>query len=94
MALQDLLKLSQDHKKIGLSEERVQLIKPQLRQYIAYWREYPDMFVDFLQTGRDGTIPENGLKFFFYQRVFLRAAMRYKYVYMVFPRASMAPNGK
>lgn len=87
MALQDLLKLSQDHKKIGLSEERVQLIKPQLRQYIAYWREYPDMFVDFLQTGRDGTIPENGLKFFFYQRVFLRAAMRYKYVYMVFPRA-------
>lgn len=94
MALQDLLRLSQDHKKIGLSEERVEAIKPQVRQYIAFWREYPDMFVDFLQTGRDGTIPENGLKFFFYQRVFLRAAMRYKYVYMVFPRASMAPNGK
>ena len=87
MALQDLLRLSQDHKKIGLSEERVEAIKPQVRQYIAFWREYPDMFVDFLQTGRDGTIPENGLKFFFYQRVFLRAAMRYKYVYMVFPRA-------
>ena len=45
------------------------------------------MFIDFLQTGREGHIPENGLKFFFYQRVFLRAAMRYKYVYMVFPRA-------
>jgi len=87
MALQDLLRLSQDHKKIGLSEERIEAIKPHLRQYIAFWREYPDMFVDFLQTGRDGTIPENGLKFFFYQRVFLRAAMRYKYVYMVFPRA-------
>lgn len=94
MALQDLLRLSQDHKKIGLSEERIEAIKPHLRQYISYWREYPDMFVDFLQTGRDGTIPENGLKFFFYQRVFLRAAMRYKYVYMVFPRASMAPDGK
>ena len=94
MALQDLLQLSQDRKKIGLSEERVESIKPILRTYIAYWREYPDMFVDFLQTGRDGTIPENGLRFFFYQRVFLRAAMRYKYVYMVFPRASMAPNGK
>lgn len=87
MALQDLLRLSQDHKKIGLSEERIEAIKPQVRQYIAFWREYPDMLVDFLQTGRDGTIPENGLKFFFYQRVFLRAAMRYKYVYMVFPRA-------
>lgn len=87
MALQDLLNLSQDRRKIGLSEERINAIKPELTQYIAFWREYPDMFVDFLQTGRDGEIPENGLKFFFYQRVFLRAAMRYKYVYMVFPRA-------
>lgn len=87
MALQDLLQLSQDKKKIGLSEERIEVIKPVLTQYIAFWREYPDMFVDFLQTGREGQIPENGLKFFFYQRVFLRAAMRYKYVYMVFPRA-------
>ena len=87
MALQDLLNLSQDRRKIGLSEERIEAIKPELRQYVAFWREYPDMFVDFLQTGRDGEIPENGLKFFFYQRVFLRAAMRYKYVYMVFPRA-------
>ena len=88
MALQDLLNLSNTkQKKIGLSEERIEAIKPHLRNYIAYWREYPDMFVDFLQTGADGEIPENGLKFFFYQRVFLRAAMRYKYVYMVFPRA-------
>lgn len=87
MALQDLLDVSTKRKKIGLSEERIQAIKPVLRQYIAYWREYPDMFIDFLQTGVDGEIPENGLRFYFYQRVFLRAAMRYKYVYMVFPRA-------
>ena len=87
MALQDLLDVSEKRKKIGLSEERIEAIKPALRQYIAYWREYPDMFIDFLQTGAEGTIPENGLKFYFYQRVFLRAAMRYKYVYMVFPRA-------
>ena len=58
-----------------------------MRQYISYWRSYPDMFIDFLQTGINGTIPETGLKFFFYQRVFLRAAMRYRYVYAVFPRA-------
>ena len=87
MALQDLLNLTGKRQKIGLSEERVEAIKPVLRQYIAYWREYPDMFIDFLQTGCDGQIPENGLRFFFYQRVFLRAAMRYRYVYMVFPRA-------
>ena len=86
MALEDLLNLSTKRKKIGLSEERIEAIKPQLRQYIAYWREYPDMFIDFLQDGGDDT-KEKKLKFYFYQRVFLRAAMRYKYVYMVFPRA-------
>ena len=87
MALADLMILSQSRKKIGISEERIAAIKPVARQYLAYWREYPDMFVDFLQTGRDGQMPENGLRFYFYQRVFLRAAMRYKYVYMTFPRA-------
>ena len=87
MALQDLLNVSSNKKKVGISEERIEAIKPVLRDYIAYWREYPDMFIDFLQTGMDGQVPENGLRFFFYQRVFLRAAMRYRYVYMVFPRA-------
>ena len=72
MALKDLLDLT-SKKKIGISEERIEPLKP-------------DMFIDFLQTGMDGEIPDDGLKFFFYQRVFLRVAMRYKYVYMVFPR--------
>lgn len=95
MALQDLLDLSSGRKKMGLSEERLEPLKPYLREYIAYWREYPDMFIDFLQTGENGQIPESGLKFYFYQRVFLRAAMRYKYVYFVFPRACviMRQNG-
>lgn len=88
MALDDLLNLSNKNKKIGLSEERVRAIIPVVREYIAFWREYPDLFVDFLQTGGDFTRKKE-LNFFFYQRVFLRAAMRYKYVYMVFPRESM-----
>ena len=86
MALADLLTVSQNRKKIGLSEERIEAIKPALRKYIAFWREYPDLFVDFLQDGGNPEI-EKKLKFYFYQRVFVRAAMRYKYVYMVFPRA-------
>ena len=69
MALQDLLNISSDKQKIGISPERVEAIKPVLRQYIAYWREYPDMFIDFLQTGRNGEVPKEGLKFYFYQRV-------------------------
>lgn len=86
MALQDLLNISSNRQKIGISPERVEAIKPVLRQYIAYWREYPDMFIDFLQTGADGEIPKEGLHFFFYQRVFLRISLRYRQVYAVFPR--------
>lgn len=83
MALQDLLNLSDSRKKIGLSEERVRAVISIGRQYIAYWREYPDMFVDYLlEMGN----PQD-FKFFFYQRVFLRIAMRHQYVYAVFPRA-------
>lgn len=83
MALQDLLDLSDSRKKIGLSEERVRAVITIGRQYIAYWREYPDMFVDYLlEMGN----PQD-FKFFFYQRVFLRIAMRHQYVYAVFPRA-------
>ena len=50
MALVDLMELAvaKDNKKIGLSEARIKEQIPVLRQYIAYWREYPDMFVDFL----------------------------------------------
>ena len=66
MALQDLLNLSTKRKKIGLSEERIDAIKPALRQYIAFWREYPDLFIDFLQDGGDPT-KEKKLKFYFYQ---------------------------
>ncbi len=85
MALKDLLQLNDKRKKIGISEERIDAIKPHLRKYIAFWREYPDLFVDFLQTGGNPEV-EPEFKFFAYQRVFLRAAMRFKYTYCVFPR--------
>ena len=84
MALQDLLNLSQKRKKIGISEDRLRAIIPEARQYIAFWREYPDMFIDFM-AGPDGG-PQH-FKLYFYQRIFLRAAMRHKYIYAVFPRA-------
>ena len=86
MALADLLAVPSSRRKIGISEERINAIKPILRQYIAYWRDYPDMFVDFLQTGGDPDHPRQ-LVFYFYQRVFLRAAARHKYLYAVYPRA-------
>lgn len=85
MALQDLmeLSLSKGGKKMGLSEERIREQLPIIRDYIAYWREYPDMFVEFL-CGESN--PEN-FHLFFYQRLFLRAVMRHRYAYATFPRA-------
>ena len=87
MALQDLLDLSQSRKKIGLSEERVDAILPIVRRYVAFWREYPDLFVDFMVRGNTTEKKDGEFRFYFYQRVFLRTVMRYQYVYAVFPRA-------
>lgn len=91
MALSDILQNRTGVKKIGVSPERLKPIMPALRQYVAFWREYPDLFVDFLQTGGDFE-REKPFHFFFYQRIFLRAVMRYQYVYMVFPRRMCASN--
>ena len=86
MALADLMKLSTlQTKKKGISEERLRAQIPVFRQYIAYWREYPDMFVEFLCGGPNA--PADTLHLFFYQRVFLRAVMRYRQTYATFPRA-------
>ena len=87
MALQDLLDLSTSRKKIGLSEERVQAVMPIIRKYAAFWREYPDLFVDFMVRGMRTEPKEGEFQFYFYQRVFLRCVMRFQYVYAVFPRA-------
>ena len=86
MALSDLMKLnSLQTKKKGISEERLHAKIPIFRQYISYWREYPDMFVEFLCGGPSA--PPETLHLYFYQRVFLRAVMRHRYTYATFPRA-------
>lgn len=86
MALADLMKLSTlQTKKKGISEERLRAQIPVFRQYIAYWREYPDMFVEFLCGGSNA--PADTLHLYFYQRVFLRAVMRHRETYATFPRA-------
>ena len=90
--LRKSLNIVEDIRKVGLSKERFNEIQPELRKYISFWRGYPDLFVDFLQTGENGEIPPDGLRFYFYQRVFLRACLRQKYTFFVFPRASMAPQ--
>ena len=83
MALADIIALSceDSNKKSGMSEERLRAQLDNLRFLISYFREYPDLFVDFIK-GEDCNF-----KFFFYQRVFLRQVMRYRFVYATYPRA-------
>lgn len=82
MSLNSLLSLEgkQDVKQ-GFSEQRLNAVMPQLRDQIAFFRWYPDIFVDLMKG------PNCKFKFYFYQRVFLRAVMRHRYVYATFPRA-------
>ena len=83
MALQDLLELSsqKESKKQGMSEERILAQIDHLRELISFYREYPDLFVDFIKG------PESTFNFYFYQRIFIRVVMRHRYVYATFPRA-------
>lgn len=69
----------QDRKPI--TEERVEKMIPDATQYISFWREYPDLFIDFIKG------PNSKFKFYFYQRLFLRAAMRHQLFFGAFPRA-------
>ena len=82
MSLQNILDFSSSRgQKIGLSEERVREQLPHIRSLISFYREYPDLLVDFMKG------PDSTFNFFFYQRVFLRIVMRHRYVYATFPRA-------
>lgn len=86
MTLKELLQLSSNrqYKKQGLSEQRLTKDIDGLRDIIAYFRQYPDIFVDFIK-GKDSTF-----NFLFYQRIFLRIVMRHRYVFATFPRRTSA----
>ena len=64
--LRDMLNITAASSKIGLSEERVRAILPAARDYIAFWREYPDLFVDFMVRGNRTEPREGEFKFYFY----------------------------
>ena len=83
MSLQSLINSSieADNKKQGLSEQRLNEQLNNIRLLIAFYRQYPDLLIDFMKG------PESTFNFYFYQRIFLRIVMRHRYVYATFPRA-------
>lgn len=57
------------------------VVKKDFAKYVSLWRACPDLFIDFI------TPKDSKFKLFFYQRVFLRSAIRHKYFYATFTRA-------
>lgn len=82
MSLQNLLDLSLSRSvvKDEISEERLRQNLDAIRKEIAFYREYPDLFVDAIKG------PDSTFKFRFTQRIFLRCIMRHRYVYCTFTR--------
>ena len=84
MALSNLLKIAA-HDKKSIAEIDPKKIEDNLDKYqriIAYWRMYPDKFVDYMASLN----PNNKFQFYPTQRMILRINMRYRTVYEVFSR--------
>ena len=84
MALTDILS-AVDKRELDAeaTEEDIKAHIKDYRDLIAYWRVYPDRLIDYyLSLGN----PYN-FRFYFYQRLFLRALFRYKITYATFVRA-------
>lgn len=84
MALQDLLSVKpKKQKEVVIEKENLLKHLKEYQHIIAYWRMYPDRLVDYYCSLN----PDNSFKFYWYQRLMLRAQMRHKQVFMVFCRA-------
>ena len=65
-----------------LSEKRIQKNLKLYQQYMDYFAQYPDLYLDLIRP----TTSKFKLKFF--QRMFLRACVRYGRVLTIAPRAA------
>lgn len=68
-------------KGITLTEDRALENAELLKKYINYWTVYPDRFIDTIKP------VDSKFNLYFYQRIILRAYMRYRVVYVCAPRA-------
>lgn len=64
-------------KGVSLTTEWLEQHQELIEKYMNYFTAYPDLFIDLISREDDD------VKLFFYQRIILRACMRYKEVYLV-----------
>lgn len=68
-------------KGVVLNEDFLRNNKDRLGNMMSIFSAYPDIFLDFIRPS------DSNFELFFYQRITLRALMRYKDIYIVAPRA-------
>lgn len=68
-------------KGVMLSKERVEQNWEEYIKWLNYFTAYPDKFIELI------TPSESNFQLFFYQKIFLRACLRYRYHYCTAPRA-------
>ena len=68
-------------KGVVLSEEYLRQHKEEIGKTMSFFTAYPDLFLDLI------TPEDEKFQLFFYQRIFLRAAMRFKSIYLTAARA-------
>ena len=64
-------------KGVVLTKEYLDANQELFTNYLNYWLLYPDLFLDAIQPRDDA----KNFHLFFYQRIALRASMRYRYHY-------------
>ena len=69
-------------KGVVLTEKYLEEHEQLFQDYSRYFMLYPDLFLD---TIRSVNCP---IRFYFYQRILLRAMMRFRYFYGTFTRAT------
>ena len=68
-------------KGVVLTEDRIMNSFELFKKQFSFFTVYPDLFIDLI------TPKDSNWKLFPYQRIFLRASMRYRYHYCTAPRA-------
>ena len=67
-------------KNVVLTKENIQQNRDLIEKYIEYFSTYPDIFLDLICPA------DSKFHLYFYQRIFLRACMRFKYHYCIASR--------
>lgn len=80
MSLKSILKVDNLYNKKGISDERAHAAIPEARKMIAFWRAYPDLFIDFMKG------PNSTFKLYPFQRITLRIFARYRETFATFCR--------